>query len=122
MDAENSSRLTASGAGLAPKTRRVSHKFFWKIYNRQNFLAVEVRQWHFGGRHEEKFAVFQAVHVGFKFRQLSRADHAITPDQKRRADFGVAVLAGVQVDHEIDQRPFQLRARAGKTNKSAPAQ
>src|SRR5882724_11402875 len=121
MDAENSSCLTASGAGLTPKTRRVSHKFFWKIDNRQNFLAVQVRQWHFGGRHEEKFAVFQAVHVGFELRQLSRADHAITPDQKWRAHFGVAVLARVQVDHEIDQCPFQFRSGAGETDESASA-
>ena len=32
------------------------------------------------------------------------------------------MLARVQVDHEIDQRTFQLRAGAGETDKTAPAQ
>src|SRR5260370_30869088 len=83
---------------------------------------MEVCQGHFGRRHEEKFAVFQAVHIGLKLRQLSRANHAIAPDEKRRTDFGVAVLAGVQVEHKIDQRPLEFRTSAGKTNESAPAQ
>ena len=32
------------------------------------------------------------------------------------------MLACVQVDHEIDQRAFELRACAGKTNETTPAQ
>ena len=32
------------------------------------------------------------------------------------------MLARVQIDHEIDQRAFELRACAGKTNETAPAQ
>ena len=32
------------------------------------------------------------------------------------------MLARVQVDHEIDQRAFELRACAGKTNETAPTQ
>ena len=32
------------------------------------------------------------------------------------------MLAGVQVEHELDQRPFQARARSSETNESAPAQ
>ena len=32
------------------------------------------------------------------------------------------MLTRMQVDHEIDQGAFQLRARAGETNKTAPAE
>ena len=32
------------------------------------------------------------------------------------------MLACVQVEHKIDQRPLEFRTRAGKTNESAPAQ
>ena len=83
---------------------------------------MQVCQWHFGRRYEEKFAVFQAVHIGLKLRQLSRADNAITSNEKRRTDSGVAMLARVQVDHEIDQRPLQFRSGAGETDESTAAQ
>src|SRR6266481_1032769 len=83
---------------------------------------MQVCQRYFGRRYEEKFAVFHSVHVGFKLRQLSRADHTIASDEKRRADFAVAVLAGMQIEHEVDQCSLQFRTGAGKTNKSTSAQ
>src|ERR1043166_9850326 len=59
---------------------------------------------------------------GSNFRELACADHAIAPDEERRIDFGVVMLARVQVEHEIDQRAFELRARAGETDEAAAAQ
>src|SRR5207302_8598069 len=37
-------------------------------------------------------------------------------------DFQITVLARMQIEHEINQRPLEFRTRAGKTNESAPAQ
>ena len=83
---------------------------------------MKIRHRHLSGRREKKFAILQAVHVLLKFRQLRRADHALAPHQKRRADLLVPVLARVQIEHEINQRAFQSRARARETDESAPAQ
>ena len=83
---------------------------------------MEIGHRHFRSRRQKKFAVFQAVHVFFKFRQLCRADHAIAPDQKRGTDFGVAMLPRMQIEHEINQRPLQFRTRTGETDESASAQ
>ena len=83
---------------------------------------MKIRHRHFRRRREEKLAVSEPVHVLLKFRQLRRADHAFAPHQKRRAHFEITVLARVQIEHELDERPLQPRARAGKANEPAPAQ
>ena len=90
----------------------------------QHFVAVKVGDRNFGGRNQPQifFAVGHAEEVGSKFRQLSGAIHGLGIHQVRRQHLGVAVLAGVQIEHEIGQRPLQPRsqvpvhreARAGK--------
>ena len=73
-------------------------------------------------RHKKDLVLLQAVHVRFKLWELRCADHAIAPDQERWANFDVTMLTCVQIDHEIDQRAFEPRARAGETNKTAATQ
>jgi len=63
---------------------------------------VKIRHRHLRSRRKKELIIFQTVHVGFELRQLRRADHAIAPDQKRRTDLNVTMLARMQVDHEID--------------------
>src|SRR5438309_1478300 len=62
---------------------------------------------------------FESVHVRFKFWQLGRPDHAIAPNQKWWTDFEIAVLARMQIEHELDQRTLQPRPNTSETNKSA---
>ena len=47
-----------------------------------------------------------------KFRQLRGAEHGVVAHEKRRVDLGIAVLARVQVEHELSQRPFEPRQRS----------
>ena len=122
MDANDPARFAPGRAGFAPKAGRVSDKFFRQIRRRENFFAMKICHRHLRGRREEQLVLLQPVHVVLKFRQLRRADHAIAPHEKWRAHFEVAMLARVQIEHEIDQRALQLRARAGETNEPAPAQ
>ena len=82
---------------------------------------MKIRHRHLRRRHEKQFPILQSVHVGFEFRQLRRADHAIAADQKRRTDFKVAVFACMQIEHEIDERAFQLCARTGEADEPAAA-
>ncbi len=49
--------------------------------------------------------------VGFELRQLPGAVHGVGIDQERRQHLGVAMLAGVQVEHEVHQRALQPRAQ-----------
>ena len=122
MHPNDAARFAPGRSGLATKTRRVSDKFLRKIDNREDFFPIKICHWHFGGWREKQLAILQSVHVLFKFWKLRRPNHAIAPDQKWRTDFKVTMLARVQIEHEIDQRPLQLRARTGETNKPAAAQ
>jgi hypothetical protein len=90
-----------------------------QLFLTENFVTVNVRHRHLRGGRQVHFFIAQPVHVLFELRQLARADHGIAVDEKRRKDFRVTVLARVQVEQEINQGPFQTRARALVENKSA---
>ena len=77
---------------------------------------------HFRCWREEKLILLQAVHVGLKLRKLRRTNHAIAPNYNRRTNLKIPMLARVQIDHEVDQRAFELRACPGETNETATAQ
>ena len=46
-----------------------------------------------------------------KLRQLRGAEHGVVTHEQRRIDFGVAVLARMQIEHELGERPFEPRQR-----------
>src|SRR4029077_4090204 len=116
MHSENPTGLAARCAGFASEARRVSNKLPGKIVNAQNFIAMEICQLNFPSRRKKNLVFLQTIHVRFKLWELRCAHHAIAPDQKRRADFDVIMLPCMQIDHEINERALQPRARAGETN------
>ncbi len=44
-----------------------------------------------------------------EFRQLRRAEHGGVAHHQRRADLGVAMRAGMQIEHELPERAFHAR-------------
>src|SRR5882724_4485233 len=46
--------------------------------------------------------------VFFKFRELPRSKKTIAVDDERRNNLGISVFARLYIEHEIDQRPFEL--------------
>ena len=60
--------------------------------------------------------------IVLEFRKLGRAKHRVIAHKERRIDFGVAMLLGVNIEHELAERTFKPRqaplqhdkARAGK--------
>src|SRR5262249_33333612 len=122
MHANDAPGFAACRACFASEARRVGNVLPGKIGSTQDFIAMEVRQLNFSRRRKKDLVLLQTVHVRFKLRELRSAEHAITPNQKRRTDFGVTMLARMQIDHEIDQRAFQSRASPGETNKTTAAQ
>src|SRR5207245_11551966 len=73
-------------------------------------------------RDGKELIIAQPVHIGVKLWELRCSDHAPAAHQKRRAHFFVTMLARVQIEHELDKSSLQPRARAGKTNETAPTQ
>src|SRR4051794_369694 len=83
---------------------------------------MEISYRHLGGGREEHLAVLEAIHVILKFRELRGADHAIAPDEERRAHLQVTVLARVQVEHELNEGALEPRTLAGEADEAAAAQ
>ena len=68
---------------------------------------------HLRGGHEVEIPVARDLEqVGLELRQVPGAGERGRIDEERRRHLGVAVLAGVKREHEVDQRPGQLRAVA----------
>jgi hypothetical protein len=44
-----------------------------------------------------------------KLRQLRRPEHHLVAYQKRRRDFGVAMLTRVHIEHELPERTLKSR-------------
>src|SRR6266403_1429780 len=110
MDSNNAARLAPGRSRFPSETWRVSNEFLRKIDSCENFVAMKICHWHFRCRREKELTFLKSVHVGLELRQLRGADHAIPPHQKRRTDLGIAILARMQIEHELDQRSLQPRA------------
>ena len=71
----------------------------------------QVGQRHLGGG-DQPAAVGGVEQVLGELRQLAGAEHRLVAHQQRRRDLGVAVLLGLDVEHELAERPLQPRQLA----------
>src|SRR3974390_2462828 len=83
----------------------------------------------FGGGDKIQLAQFalliafgHAVVLVFKLGELPDAFETLRANNERRGNFGISMLAGVQIEHELNQRPFQLCAPSGVDYKAAASQ
>src|SRR4029079_16714288 len=97
------------------EARRVSGVTDRQLIGAQDFLAMEVRYRHLRGRRKIQLVAFAAVKLLLEFRQLRRPLQRLGPHEKGPRNLGVTVLARLQIEQEIDQRPLQPRPRAGET-------
>ena len=104
---------------LAAEARRVGDVVDRQRVAVEDLVAVEVGHRHLGGRDQPEVLLGVAVEVVAELRQVAGADQALALHHRGRVDLGVAVLAGVQVEHPGDQRALQPRARAAAARRSA---
>ena len=78
----------------------------------QRFVAIDVGDRHFGGGDQPEIGVLALEQILGELGKLAGAVEAGGVHQEGRQHFGIAVLARVDVEHEVDQRAFQLRAQA----------
>src|SRR6185436_17491863 len=107
VDAQQTSGVFAGGAGFASEARRICGNRFGQIRGGQNLVAEEIGQRDFSGGNEEGVLVLQRVHVLLELRQLRRSRHAGAIDDDRDPGFLVSVLASVEVEHKVHQRPHE---------------
>src|SRR5204863_2177114 len=58
-------------------------------------------------RRNQQLALHGPELIVLEFRQLPGPEHHVVAYQKRRIDFGVAMLVGVQVEHELADRTLK---------------
>ena len=116
MLADQPAHVFAVRTGFAAKTRRVRGVRARQRRAFEDLVGVQIRDRHFRRRNQVERAriVLSAApgleQVVLEFRQLPGAAHRLGVDQKWRINLGVAVLAGVQIEHEGDQRALEPRA------------
>ena len=135
MLADHAARVASGGAGLGAEARRERGEAQRQLLLGEDLLAHEIGERHLGGRDHAVAGVLDHLADGIarlafescsddllervagegpelvvlEFRQLRRAEHGLVAHQQRRVHFRVAVLVGVQVDHELAERPLQAR-------------
>ena len=110
---DDAAHIFAVRSRLAAKARRVGGERDRQPRLIKNFIAIKIRDRNFRRRNQPEifFAMRHAKKIGGKFRQLPGAIHRFGIHQIRRQNLGVSVLARVQIEHEVHQRPLQLRAQ-----------
>ena len=109
--ANQATHILTVGAGLCPETRRECRIAQGKIVFFEDLLTVQIGQGHLGGGNQEESLGLDPEQVLLEFWQLPGAFEGRTVDHQRREHFGIAVLVGVQVGHEVDQRPLEASAQ-----------
>ncbi len=74
----------------------------------QGFVAVDVGDGDFGGGNQPEILALALEQVFLELGQLAGAEQAAGVHHEGRQHFGVAVLAGVHVEHEVDERALQF--------------
>ena len=122
MLADHAAGVAAVGAGLRAEARRVGDELQRQRFGGDDLVAQQVGHRHFGGGDEIQLVRIRAGHVEQVFlelRQLPGATHRLGVHQVRHIDFGVAVFRRVHVEHELGERPVQLRQRPLHHGKAA---
>jgi hypothetical protein len=76
----------------------------------QDLFAVKIGDRHLGGGDEPEVLADVAIEVVAELGQVAGADQAVAADHEGRQNLAVAVLVGVQVEHEADERALQAGA------------
>ena len=117
--ADHPAHIAAATAGLGAEAHRMRGHPQRQALGIEDVVAHDVGQRHFGGRDQiaPALAEFGGEQVFLELRQLPGAAHRLGIHQQRHVGFLVAVLVGVQVEHELRQcamQPRQLPAQHGE--------
>ena len=93
--------------GLGAEAGRERGIAQWQLLLVEHFVGVQVNQGHLAGRDQVTRIGLDLEHFLLELGQLAAAEQALALDQVGRRNLGVAMLLGVQVEHEGAERPLQ---------------
>ncbi len=119
--ADHAARVLAVAPRLRAEARRVRGEPDRQRLRVEDLAADRVRERDLGGRDQVerlRLALLPALphreHVGLELRQLRRADERLGVDDVGRVALDVAVLARLDVEHELRERAVQAREPAAQ--------
>src|ERR1700674_5076102 len=101
MLAEDSAGVFSSGAGLGAEAGRPRGDVDGEFFFGNRFVPIEIVKFYFRSRCKPKIGVLYFEEIGGELRQLARAGERPGVHQEGRQNFGVAVLACVDIEKEI---------------------
>ncbi|MNZ61606.1 hypothetical protein D3C78_797060 [compost metagenome] len=125
MLADHAARVTARSASLTAEARGVGDQLERQLLGVDDLAGHQVGQRHFSGRDQVEVGFAFAgdlEQVLLEFRQLAGALQGRSLDQVGGVVFFVAMLTGVQVDHELRQGTVQAGNRAAQHGKAGARQ
>src|SRR5205823_4944558 len=112
VDALDATDVAAGAHLLAAKTHGLGGIEEGQGPRFEDFAAVKVGERRFSGRDEPEVLFRVVVKVLPKLGQVAGAEEVFFAHDKGWVDLGVAVLAGVDIEHEVDERTLEAGARA----------
>jgi hypothetical protein len=118
MHPDEPAGVLAVRARLAAKARRVGDVGPRQVGRVQDLVAVQIGDRHFGRGDEEEIVGREPVEIVLELGKLPRAGEGDAIHQVGGRDLEVAVLAGMQVEHEAGQRAHQSGSHAPEHRKA----
>ncbi|CAM5399471.1 hypothetical protein SSTU70S_01519 [Stutzerimonas stutzeri] len=121
MLADHAAGVASGSTGLAAKARRVRDELQRQLFGIENLAGDDIGQRDLGGRDQVEIGLaFTAdlEQVFLELRQLAGALQRRSLHEIRRIGLFVAVLAGVQINHELRQRAVQTGDRPAHQGKT----
>ncbi len=118
MQANEAPRVFTVRAGLTPEARRIGGVANGQRLLRQHFLSMQVCHGYFCGGDQEEFLIAYLKQVFLEFRQLPGPRHGRAIDEEGRQHLTISVLAGMPIEHVVDERAFESRPQARQHGKA----
>ncbi len=81
---------------------------------------MEVGQRDLGGRDEVQVALLHFEQIGLELGELAGSEESIGAHEKRRQHLDIAVLFGMEIEHELDERPLEPCAGTHQNGETRP--
>ncbi len=106
MQADKAARFLSRGAGLAAEAGGVGDVAAREVLSAEDLVLVDVRERHLGGGDQvETLAGLELILL--ELRESRSAYKRTRVRKEGREDLRVAMLAGVRVEHQLDERPLE---------------
>ncbi len=103
-------RVLSIRARLGTEAGRIGHVVDGQRFFLQDLLLMDVGHGNLGRGDEVIIKTLDLEEILGEFRELSCSGHTLLVHHEGREDFRVSVCARVEVEHEVDEGPFELGA------------